>query len=147
MILKAWQNVLIQNDIKPAEIARHIQLHNPWDYFSHNVKVTDANFKDVDNTLQFPINCDALGLKLRWRRDIAESEKLAIYRGYLESIDSYEARASLCKRPEEVDGEWLYEHIWPNVNRHYQNLNINAKSHQKLIEQLGQLLLGIALSS
>jgi adenine-specific DNA methylase len=135
------KRALIQNDIKPAEIARHIQLHNPWDYFSHNVKVTDANFKDVD-TLQFPINCDALGLKLRWRRDIAESEKLAIYRGYLESIDSYEARASLCKRPEEVDQEWLYEHIWPNVNRHYQNLNINAKSHQELIEQLGQLRYG-----
>lgn len=135
------KRALIQNDIKPTEIARHIQLHNPWDYFSHNVKVTDANFKDVD-TLQFPINCDALGLKLRWRRDIAESEKLAIYRGYLESFDSYETKASLCKRPEEVDQEWLYEHIWPNVNRHYQNLNINAKSHQELIEQLGQLRYG-----
>lgn len=135
------KRALIQNDIKPAEIARHIQLHNPWDYFSHNVKVTDANFKDVD-TLQFPINCDALGLKLRWRRDIAESEKLAIYSEYLEAVDGYEAKASLCKRPEEVDQEWLYEHIWPNVNRHYQNLNINAKSHQKLIEQLGQLRYG-----
>ncbi|WP_203342013.1 DUF1156 domain-containing protein [Vibrio metschnikovii] len=56
------KRALIQNDIKPAEIAARIQLHNPWDYFSHNVKVTDANFNDID-TLQFPINSDALGFK------------------------------------------------------------------------------------
>ncbi len=135
------KRALIQNDVKPAEIASRIQLHNPWDYFSHNIKVTDDNFNDVD-TLQFPINSDTLGLKLRWRRDIEESDKLAIYREYLETIEGYEAKASLCKRPEEVDQQWLYEHIWPNVNRHYQSLNIKAKSHQELIEQLGQLRYG-----
>jgi putative DNA methylase len=135
------KRALIQNDIKPAEIAARIQLHNPWDYFSHNVKVTDDNFNDID-TLQFPINSDTLGLKLRWRRDIEENDKLAIYRDYLETIESYEAKASLCKRPEEVDQEWLYEHIWSSVNRHYQSLSIKAKSHQELIEQLGQLRYG-----
>ncbi|MCS6115896.1 anti-phage-associated DUF1156 domain-containing protein [Shewanella baltica] len=135
------KRALIQNGIKPAEIAARIQLHNPWDYFSHNVKVTDDNFNEVD-TLPFPINSDALGLKLRWRRDIEESEKLAIYREYLETLEGYEAKASLCKRPEEVDQEWLYEHIWSRVNRHYQSLNIKAKSHQELIEQLGQLRYG-----
>lgn len=135
------KRALIQNDIKPAEIAARIQLHNPWDYFSHNVKVTDDSFKQID-TLQFPINSDALGLKLRWRRDIEESEKLAIYRDYLEAIEGYEAKASLCKRPEEVDQEWLYEHIWSSVNRHYQSLNVKAKSHQELIAQLGQLRYG-----
>lgn len=135
------KRALIQNDIKPAEIAARIQLHNPWDYFSHNVKVTDDNFNDID-TLQFPINSDTLGLKLRWRRDIEENEKLAIYRDYLETIESYEAKASLCKRPEEVDQEWLYEHIWSSVNRHYQSLNIKVKSHQELTEQLGQLRYG-----
>jgi adenine-specific DNA methylase len=135
------KRALIQNDIKPAEIAARIQLHNPWDYFSHNVKVTDANFNDID-TLQFPINSDALGLKLRWRRDIEENEKLAIYRDYLETVEGYEAKASLCKRPEEVDQEWLYEHIWSSVNRHYQSLSIKARSHQELIEQLGQLRYG-----
>lgn len=96
------KRALIQNDIKPAEIAARIQLHNPWDYFSHNVKVTDDSFNEID-TLQFPINSDALGLKLRWRRDIEENEKLALYRDYLETIEGYEAKASLCKRPEEVD--------------------------------------------
>lgn len=135
------KRALIQNDIKPAEIAARIQLHNPWDYFSHNVKVTDDNFNDID-TLQFPINSDTLGLKLRWRRDIEENDKLAIYRDYLETIESYEAKASLCKRPEEVDQEWLYEHIWSSVNRHYQSLSIKTKSHQELIEQLGQLRYG-----
>ncbi|MDE9436250.1 DUF1156 domain-containing protein [Xenorhabdus bovienii] len=135
------KRALIQNDIKPAEIAACIQLHNPWDYFGHSVKVTDANFNDVD-TLQFPINSDSLGLKLRWRRDIEESEKLAIYRQFLEVIDSYEAKASLCKRPEEVDQNWLYAHVWARVNRHYQNLGINAESHQELVDQLGLLRYG-----
>ncbi|MGE6078509.1 anti-phage-associated DUF1156 domain-containing protein [Aeromonas veronii] len=135
------KRALIQNNIKPAEIAECIQLHNPWDYFSHNVKVTNDKFNEVD-TLQFPINSDALGLKLRWRRDIDEIEKLAIYRKYLETLDSYEEKASLCKRPEEVDQEWLYDHIWSRVNRHYQKLNIKAKSHQELTEQLGKLRYG-----
>ncbi len=135
------KRALIQNDIKPAEIAARIQLHNPWDYFSHNVKVTDDSFNEID-TLQFPINSDALGLKLRWRRDIEENEKLALYRDYLETIEGYEAKASLCKRPEEVDQEWLYGHIWSTVNRHYQSLNIKAKSHQELKEQLGLLRYG-----
>lgn len=135
------KRALIQNEIKPAEIAARIQLHNPWDYFSHNVKVTDDNFNEVES-LQFPINSDALSLKLRWRRDIDEREKLAIYREYLESIDGYEAKASLCKRPEEVDQEWLYAHIWSCVNRHYQNLSIQVKSHQELVDQLGRLRYG-----
>lgn len=135
------KRALIQNNIKPAEIAERIQLHNPWDYFSHSIKVTDDNFNDID-ALQFPINSDVLGLKLRWRRDIEGDEKLAIYRKYLETIDSYEEKASLCKRPEEVDQEWLYEHIWSSVNQHYQSLNIKAKSHQELIEQFGQLRYG-----
>ena len=135
------KRALIQNDIKPAAIAGRIQLHNPWDYFSHNVKVTDHKFNQVD-AMQFPIDSDSLGLKLRWRRDIEESDKLAIYRNYLETFDSYEEKASLCKRPEEVDQQWLYAHIWPKINQHYQNFGIKIKSHEELIEQLGQLRYG-----
>lgn len=135
------KRALIQNDIKPTEFAARITLHNPWDYFGHNVKVTDANFNDVD-TLQFPIDSESLGLKLRWRRDIEESEKLAIYLQYLETIDGYEAKASLCKRPEEVDQEWLYAHIWQRVNQHYQNLGVKVESHEELVNQLGQLRYG-----
>ncbi|HHD7457610.1 TPA: anti-phage-associated DUF1156 domain-containing protein [Klebsiella oxytoca] len=135
------KRALIQNDIKPTDIAARIQLHNPWDYFSHNVKATDANFNEID-ALQFPINSNSLGLKLRWRRDVEKREKLTIYIQYLETIDGYEAKASLCKRPEEVDQHWLYEHIWAKVNRNYKNLGINAKSHQELVEQLGLLRYG-----
>jgi len=135
------KRALIQNDIKPAEIAARIQLHNPWDYFSHNIKVTDDNFNDID-TLQFPINSDALGLKLRWRRDIEESEKLAIYRDYLETIEGYETKASLCKRPEEVDQEWLFSHVWSSINRRYNAFGINVSSHQELVEQIGILRFG-----
>ncbi|MCG3759900.1 DUF1156 domain-containing protein [Vibrio cincinnatiensis] len=135
------KRALIQNDIKPAEIAARIQLHNPWDYFGHNVKVTDDNYNDID-TLKFPINSDALGLKLRWRRDIEEIEKLAIYRKYLETIDGYEAKASLSKRPEEVSQPWLFEHIWPRVNSHLEPYGINASSIQELVEQLGVLRYG-----
>ncbi|HCV01444.1 MAG TPA: DNA methylase, partial [Pseudoalteromonas sp.] len=86
------KRALIKNSIKPSEIAEGIQLHNPWDYFSHNTKIIDANFNEVD-ALQFPIDSDSLGLKLRWRRDIDEKEKLAIYLQYLEAIDGYEAKA------------------------------------------------------
>jgi len=135
------KRAFVQNDIKPAEIAFRINLYNPWDYFCHNVKITESEFNEIE-ALQFPISSDALGLKLRWRRDIKESEKLAIYRQYLETIDSYEAKASLCKRPEEVEQEWLYAHVWEEVNRHYHSYGINVKSHQELVEQLGQLRYG-----
>ncbi|MGR7919551.1 anti-phage-associated DUF1156 domain-containing protein [Zobellella denitrificans] len=135
------KRAFIKNTIKPAEIAARIYLHNPWDYFTHNVKITELKFKEIDD-LEFPVNSDALGLKLRWRRDIEEREKLEIYRQYLNSIDGYEEKASLCKRPEEVDQEWLYAHIWPVVNQYYQIYGINAQSHQELTEQLGQLRYG-----
>lgn len=135
------KRAFIQNAIKPAEIAARIHLHNPWDYFTHNVKITELKFKEID-ALEFPVNSDALGLKLRWRRDIEESEKLVIYRQYLNSIDGYEEKSRLCKRPEDVDQEWLYTHIWPVVNQHYQKYGINAHSHQELTEQLGQLRYG-----
>jgi adenine-specific DNA methylase len=135
------KRALIQNDIKPAEIAACIQLNNPWDYFGHNVKATDANFNEID-TLQFPMNSDALGLKLRWRRDIEETEKLSIYRQYLETIDGYEAKASLCKRPEEVAQEWLFSHVWSTMNSYYKKFGIKAFSHQELVDQIGILRFG-----
>lgn len=135
------KRALIQNDIKPAEIAAKIQLHNPWDYFNHNIDVNDGTFNEIV-TLQFPINSDALGLKLRWRRDVEEGEKLALYRKFLETIDGYEAKASRCKRPEEVSQTWLLEHIWLTVNSHLKAYGINASSVQELVEQLGVLRYG-----
>lgn len=140
-IVSLAKRALIQNDIKPSEIAAAIQLHNPWDYFSHNIKATDANFRNVES-LQFPLSSDSLGLRLLWRRDIEESEKLSVIKRYLETLEGYESKASLCKRPEEVEQDWLYSHVWKRVNQHFLHLGVNAESHQELVRQLGQLRYG-----
>ncbi|MDM7457166.1 MAG: DUF1156 domain-containing protein [Tepidimonas sp.] len=77
-----------------------------------------------------------------WRRDATDDDKLALYRRALARLPSYEAKASLCKRPEEVDPDWLYAPVWPKVNRHYAHLGIDAHSFPELIEQLGILRYG-----
>lgn len=78
----------------------------------------------------------------RWRRDIGLAEKLELYRPALTNYGNYEEKAALCKRPEEVDAEWLYEPVWPVVNRHYAHLGIEANSFEQLVEQLGVLRYG-----
>jgi adenine-specific DNA methylase len=77
-----------------------------------------------------------------WRRDIGLAEKLELYRPAIATFGSYEEKAALCKRPEEVDADWLYEPVWPVVNRHYAHLGIQANSFDQLIEQLGTLRYG-----
>lgn len=77
-----------------------------------------------------------------WRRDIGLAEKLELYRPAIATFGSYEEKAALCKRPEEVDSEWLYEPVWPVVNRHYAHLGIQAHSFEQLVEQLGALRYG-----
>lgn len=77
-----------------------------------------------------------------WRRDITDDDKLDLYRRALATLKSYEEKASICKRPEEVDQDWLYAPVWPIVNRHYANLGIKAHSITELVEQLGILRYG-----
>lgn len=77
-----------------------------------------------------------------WRRDIEPEQKLELYRRYIATLDSYEQRSDLGKRPEEVDAAWLFEPIWADVNRHYAHLGINARSIPELVAQLGQLRYG-----
>jgi putative DNA methylase len=77
-----------------------------------------------------------------WRRDVSDDDKLELYRRALAGLPSYEAKASLCKRPEEVDQDWLYAPVWPKVNRHYAHLGLDAHSFPELIEQLGILRYG-----
>jgi putative DNA methylase len=77
-----------------------------------------------------------------WRRDITDDDKLTLYRRALATLGSYEAKASLGKRPEEVNPDWLYAPAWPVVNRHYAHLGIEAHSFPELIEQLGILRYG-----
>ena len=92
--------------------------------------------------MEFPFDPDVEGIKLRWRRDITESNKLSLIKQYLEKIDGYETKSLLTKRPEEVDQAWLYEHVWQSVNSHYAHLGINAQSIDQLTEQLGLLRYG-----
>jgi len=77
-----------------------------------------------------------------WRRDITDDDKLVLYRQALAMFSNYEGKASVGKRPEEVDQEWLHAPVWPDVNRHYAHLGINVKTLPELVEQLGILRYG-----
>lgn len=77
-----------------------------------------------------------------WRRDITDDDKLVLYRRALATLSSYEEKANISKRPEELDQDWLYAPVWPKVNRHYAHLGINAQSFPELIEQFGILRYG-----
>ena len=77
-----------------------------------------------------------------WRRDITDDDKLVLYRQALATLPSYEEKAGISKRPEEVDQSWLYAPVWPAVNRHYAHLGIDAHSFPELVEQLGILRYG-----
>lgn len=131
-----------QNALKPKDLARMVSLDNPWAYFKPSVKegvsITEVEVK----LLSFPLDADELGITLQWKRGLDDDSKAVVYAEALESLTSYEARASLCKRPEEVDEEWLYAPVWRQVNAHYANLGINAHSFDELVDQLGQLRYG-----
>ncbi|QFY90796.1 DUF1156 domain-containing protein [Magnetovirga frankeli] len=77
-----------------------------------------------------------------WRRDIADDDKLVLYRRALATFGSYEEKAGLGKRPEEVNQEWLFAPVWPEVNRHYAHLGVSVKSLPELVEQFGVLRYG-----
>lgn len=135
------RRALIQNALRPADIAARIELDNPWNYFTHNLNSDEQRAAEVASW-RFPLNCDEMGIAIRWRRDASEENKLHLYRKTLDTFANYEERAALCKRPEEVEEDWLYAPVWPAVNRHYSHLGIEARSHQQLIEQLGILRYG-----
>ena len=77
-----------------------------------------------------------------WRRDITDDEKLLLYRRALATLSSYEEMAGMGKRPEEVDQDWLFSPVWPEVNRHYAHLGVNARSLPELVKQFGILRYG-----
>lgn len=135
------KRALLSNTIKPIDILSSVTIHNPWDYFRHNVKIDDEDYESI-LFLKAPFNPQQLGLKPRWRRDLDENEKTSLIKSYLENLDTYEERASLCKRPEECDQKWLYSHIWSRVNTHLSKFGINASNHESLVEQLGILRFG-----
>lgn len=135
------RRALIGNAVSPAEIAARIQLEEPWDYFKATIKRGDVTGGDV-RWMRFPLDADASGISLRWQRSLSDEDKLVIYRKLLATYVSYEEKASLGKRPEELDQEWLYAPVWAEVNRHYAHLGVNVKSLPELVEQLGILRYG-----
>lgn len=135
------RRALAANAISPSEIAARIRLDDPWDYFKATIKRSDVTGGDI-RWMRFPMDVDAEGISLRWKRDLSDDDRLVIYRKVLATLGSYEAKAALCKRPEEVDQDWLYAPVWPKVNRHYAHLGLDAHSFPQLIEQLGILRYG-----
>ena len=77
-----------------------------------------------------------------WRRDITDDDKLVLYRQALATLSGYEEKASISKRPEELDQDWLFAPVWAEVNRHYAHLGVNVQSLPELVEQLGILRYG-----
>ena len=135
------RRAFVADSVRPHEMAKCISLADPWAFFTAKVKGEQPE----DGQLAywtFPLDCEERGITLRWRRDIEPEQKLELYRRYIATLDSYEQRSDLGKRPEEVDAAWLFEPIWASVNRHYGHLGINAHSIHELVEQLGQLRYG-----
>ena len=135
------RRAVIGNAVSLAEIAARIQLDEPWDYFKAKIQRSDVTAGDI-RWMSFPLDADAKGISLRWERSLSDDDKLVIYRKLLATYTSYEEKAGVGKRPEELDQDWLYAPVWPEVNRHYAHLGINVKSLPELIEQLGILRYG-----
>jgi putative DNA methylase len=131
----------IGNTMSPNEIAARMELDKPWDYFKATIKRGDITSESV-RWISFPLDADAEGISLRWQSSLSDDDKLVIYRELLTTYNSYEEKAGLGKRPEELDQDWLYAPVWPAVNLHYAHLGINAKNLPELVEQLGILRYG-----
>lgn len=127
--------------IKPVDIVSSVNLHSPWDYFSHNIKPNNNRFNEVE-MLQAPFDSNELGIKLRWKKGLSDTDKIPVFKAYLEQLITYEEKSLLCRRPEECDQVWLSSHIWERVNSHLSSFYINANSIDSLVEQLGMLRFG-----
>jgi adenine-specific DNA methylase len=135
------KRALANNAFSPKQILYTLNLTQPWEYFSYKIKIADLNAAQVDLWCA-PFDADEQGITVRWKTDLDVSHKLQLYREMLRSLPSYEARAALCKRPEECEQSDLFSEIWSEVNQHYQHLGIKATTHADLVEQLGILRYG-----
>ncbi len=132
---------LENNAFKPNQIAKTLKLQDPWKYFTYTIKAMSLSPGEVNHWL-FPLDPENSGIAIRWRTTATDEMKLRLYGLMLETLGSYEERAALCKRPEEMDQTTLYASIWPTVNAHLGHLGVAAYSHQELVEQLGMLRYG-----
>ncbi|MFC3909675.1 anti-phage-associated DUF1156 domain-containing protein [Legionella dresdenensis] len=134
------RRALKQNSLTPKQLAALIEIDKPWKYFSFSAKGSIT--EDEIQNLKFPINVDDAKIDIRWARDITDDLKIFLYRLAMKSITSYEEKAINCKRPEEVDEDWLLQPVWSKINNYYSNLGIQANSLNELIKQLGILRYG-----
>lgn len=72
------RRALVQNKLKPKEIAARITLANPWDFFSHSIKDGDPLAEAVKQWT-FPLDGNEKGIGIRWRRDIDEQDMVGIF--------------------------------------------------------------------
>ncbi|MFZ1643155.1 MAG: anti-phage-associated DUF1156 domain-containing protein [Candidatus Contendobacter sp.] len=135
------RRALAANAFSAKEIAARIELQDPWEYFKAKICSSGVTGGDI-RWMTFPLNCDAAGITLRWKREVTDDDKLILYRQALATFATYEAKAASCKRPEEVDQDWLYAPVWLAINRHYAHWGIDAHSFPELVEQLGILRYG-----
>lgn len=135
------KRALANNAFKPKELLKTLDLTDPWEYFAYKIKSPNLTEEQIEPWTA-PFDSDEEGVTVRWQSDLADSKKLKLYAAMLRTLSSYEERAALCKRPEELDQTELFADIWPLVNTHYRHLGINAHSHQELVEQLGKLRFG-----
>ncbi len=78
----------------------------------------------------------------RWQRNVTDEEKLDLYRQALSNFTTYEEKSVIGKRPEEVEQDWLLEHVWSFVNDYYKKYGISVSSIPELVEQFGILRYG-----
>jgi len=135
------RRAFVQNDLKPKHIASRISLSNPWDYFTFTGR-DDLPADDRLLNLECPFDADEEGIALRWDRNTSDEDKLQLIERAIGTFSTYEEKASVCKRPEEVDQAWLYAPVWPAVNDHYAQWGIKARSVPDLVEQMGILRFG-----
>lgn len=136
------RRAVIQNKLKPKDLAAVITLGNPWVYFQGKPLKHSAMTAEMLSKMSFPLDADDLEITLKWQRNVNDTDKAKFYKEALSEFSNYEAKAAICKRPEEVDQKWLYEPVWSAVNQHYKHLGINANTHEELVEQLGMLRYG-----
>ena len=130
-----------QKGLAPKDIAARITLSNPWDYFSFAGQ-SKLPENDPLLNLECPFDAAEEGILLRWGRDLRDDAKLQLFEGTLATFPTYEEKVRFCKRPEEVNQNWLYAPVWPAVNEHYAQWGIKARSFPELVEQLGILRFG-----
>lgn len=77
------RRALANNAFKPKDIVQALALPNPWDYFAYTLKggLTAAEVE----SWQAPFD-DALGITLRWQRDISEADKLDLVTQMLRTL-------------------------------------------------------------